>query len=123
MVCVDLDINEPVVLLVIEKQDCVGSYVPSLGETFRVTATITDLNGAPVTGGTNAVTLYNPDGTANATSAAPTHTGGGVWTQNFTTLATDTEGGYLVVWINTTGAVVAIGKLKTYIDDPPIPGA
>ena len=59
--------------------------MPSLGETFRVTATITDIDGNPVTAGTNTVNLYEPDGTLNTTEAAPTHTGNGVWTQTFTT--------------------------------------
>ncbi|GAG99571.1 unnamed protein product [marine sediment metagenome] len=94
--------------------------MPSLGETFRITATITDLDGAPVTGGVNVISLYEPDGTLNQPAGGGNHTGGGVWTQLFTTAGTDPEGTYLIVWKNTSGAVVAIGKITIWIDDPPV---
>ena len=94
--------------------------MPSLGETFRVNATITDLDGTPVTAGVNLIELYEPDSTLNQSSAAPTHIGAGVWTQNFTTAAADPVGSWVVVWTITAGGATGIGKLKGFIDDPPI---
>ncbi len=94
--------------------------MPSLGETFRITATITDIDGNPITAGANTVNLFTPDDTLDQTSVAPTHTGDGIWTQLFTTATTDTEGTWLVVWTNITGAVTAIGKLTLWLADPPV---
>ena len=94
--------------------------MPSIGETFRVNATLTDLAGTPIVAGVNSISLYNPNNSLNQTSIAPTNVGGGVWWVNFTTQATDDYGNYLVVWKNTSGAVIAIGKIKVFIDDPPI---
>ena len=94
--------------------------MPRLGETFRVTATITDLDGNPVDAGINTVNLYEPDDTLNQTSATPTPIGGGVWTQNFTTAADDPVGVWLIVWTNVSGGVTAIGKRTVWIDDPPV---
>ena len=117
---VEMNIYDAEVILLIGNSDCIGGYVPSIGETFRVNATLTDLAGDPITGGVSSVTLYNPDNSVNQTSAAPTHVGNGVWWINFTTASSDDYGNYLVVWKNTTGAVIAIGKIKVFIDDPPI---
>jgi len=94
--------------------------VPSIGETFRTTATLIDLDGNPIVAGVNTVQLWNPNGTLNQTSAAPTHEGAGVWHQDFTTLATAAVGGYLIVWKNVTAGVTGIGKIKVFIDDPPV---
>ena len=94
--------------------------MPNLGETFRMTATITDFDGNPVTGGANSISLYEPDGTLYSTEIAPTHTGSGVWTQNFTTLTTDTEGVWQIVWTNVFVFVTAIAKFNVWIEDPPV---
>jgi hypothetical protein len=116
-----LDISEMNVQLVIEKTNCVGSYMPSLGETFRVTATITDLTGVPVTTGTDAISVYDPGGTLKYTNIAPIHLGAGVWYADFTTATTDTSGGWLIVWKKTTIAgAIGIGKIQSFVDDPPI---
>jgi len=117
---VELTINEGETILSIGNSDCIGGYVPSIGETFRVNATLIDLAGDPITAGTNTITLYNPDNSVNQTSAAPTHVGNGVWYVDFTTDPTDDYGNYLVVWKNVTGLVTTIGKIKVFIDDPPI---
>ena len=96
--------------------------MPSVGETFRITATLTDLDGVAIAAGVNTITLYDPSGTSSQTGAG-TYTGaGGVWTQNFTTLATDPHGGWLVVWQIVAGGITGIGKIKIFIDDPPIQG-
>ena len=94
--------------------------MPNLGATFRIKATITDIDGNPVTGGANTINLYEPDATLHTTEAAPTHTGGGIWTQTFTTATTDPEGMWQVVWTNVFVLVTAIAKLQIYIDDPPV---
>ena len=94
--------------------------MPNLGETFRITATITDIDGNPVTAGANTINLYEPDATLHTSEAAPTHVGGGVWTQTFTTLTTDPEGMWLVVWTNVFLLATSIAKLQTYIEDPPV---
>jgi len=118
---VELTINEGETILSIGNSDCIGGYVPSIGETFRVNATLIDLAGDPITGGTNTVTLYNPDNSVNQTSVGgATHVGNGVWYEDFTTAAADDYGNYLIVWKNVTGAVTTIGKIKVFIDDPPI---
>jgi len=115
-----LDISEMNIVLLVVNTDCIGGYVPSVGETFRITATIVDLDGNPVTAGTHTIDLYEPDNSLNQTSIAPTHDGGGVWHRDFTTLATDPVGGYLVVWTVVSGGATGIGKIKVFIDDPPI---
>jgi len=97
--------------------------LPNLGETFRITATITDIDGTPVGAGVNTIKLYKPDGSLSQTEIAPAYSGGGVWTQTFTTAATDPEGMWLIVWTNVFLLATAIGKFQMYIDDPPIPGA
>jgi len=115
-----LDINEMDVTLLLGTSDCVGGYVPSIGETFRITATLIDLDGNPIIAGANSIDLYEPDNTLNQTQVAPTHVGDGVWYQNFITLATDPVGGYLVVWTIVAGGATGIGKIKVFIDDPPV---
>lgn len=110
-----LNMTEDIISMVL---GCDG--LPSVGETFRITATITDLNGNPVTAGANSIDLFEPDGSLNQNSVGPTHVAGGVWTQNFTTLTTDPVGGYLVVWTIIAGGVTGIGKIKVFIDDPPV---
>lgn len=115
MICIDLEIDEPGMSIQIQ---CSGT--PSLGATFNVEATITDLDGVAVTGGTNTVNLYAPDDTLYDTWATATHLGDGVWRVNFTTENTDTEGVWLVIWTNTVGVVVNVGKHAVWLNDPPI---
>ena len=111
------------VSLVLESTDCEdGSNMPSIGETFRITATITDLSGDAVVAGVNTITLYDPTETSSQVEAAPVHEGAGVWHQDFTTLATDPHGGWMVVWQIVAGGITGIGKIKVFIDDPPIQG-
>jgi len=117
---ITLDINEMGVTLLLGTGDCVGGYVPSIGETFRINATLIDLDGNPITAGVNDIDLYEPGDTLNQTSAAPTHTGGGVWYQDFTTLTTDPVGNYVVIWTITVAGATGIGKIKVFIDDPPV---
>ena len=96
--------------------------VPSQGETFRVTATIVDLDGAIITnlsGATHSIQTYNPAGTLVNTEIAPTYTGaGGIWTQDFNVAAAAPIGGWRVFWIVTLGATVGIAKLPYWVDDP-----
>lgn len=95
--------------------------MPSLGETFRVTATLTDLNGDPLLApDSQLVNLYEPDDTLHTSSAAPSSLGGGVFYQNFNTLPADPIGVWLVVWSATKDGVTGIMKKKIFIDDPPI---
>jgi len=94
--------------------------VPSQGETYRVTATIVDLDGNPVTGGVavHAITTYNPSGTLVDTEAGPTEVGGGIWYQNIN-LATDAPiGGWRVFWKVTLAGIVGIEKLPFWVSDP-----
>ena len=94
--------------------------MPSQGETYRVTATITDLDGTPVTGGAavHSITTYNPSGTLVDTEAAPTESGGGVWYQNITLAAAAPIGGWRVFWKVTLAGTVGITKLPFWVDDP-----
>ena len=92
--------------------------MPSIGETFRVTATITTIGGGPLVPTSQSVKLYYGS-TLKQTNNAPIASGSG-WYVDFTTLATDSSGLWLVVWTATDGTVTCIGKLKIYIDDPPI---
>ena len=95
--------------------------MPSLGETFRVTATITDISGNPLVAPTSQlVELYDPSNNLNQSNKAPTVVGGGVFYVDFTTLATDPVGLYIVVWTAVDGTVTGIEKEKVFIDDPPI---
>ena len=114
---VTLNISEMNIIL--ELGGCPGTV--SLGETFRVTATITDLDGTPVTGAgpTQAIILYNPAGTAVTTENAPTEVGAGVWYQNFTVPAAGAVGVWRVFWWCTTVAgAVGIAKISVSVDDP-----
>jgi len=96
--------------------------VPSQGETFRVTGTLIDLDGNPVTnltGHTHSIRTYNPSGTLVDTAAAPTYTGaGGIWTQDFTLAAAAPIGGWRVFWVVSKAGVVGIAKLPFWVSDP-----
>jgi len=95
--------------------------MPSLGETFRVTATLTDITGAPLLAPkSQSVKLYDPSGTLKYTDNAPVDEGGGVFHVDFTTLSTDPVGLWLIVWTVVDGAFTGIQKHKIFIDDPPI---
>ena len=90
----------------------------SIGETFRVTATMTDLEGNPFVPTSQSVQLYL-GGTLQYTNNAPIAGGGGYYV-DFTTASTDSSGNWLVVWTATNGVITGIGKMKIYIDDPPV---
>lgn len=96
--------------------------MPSQGETFRVTATIVDLDGNIVTnlsGATHSIRTFNPAGTLVDTEIGPTYTGAsGIWTQDFTSAAAAPIGGWRVFWVVTLGGAVGIAKLPFWIDDP-----
>jgi len=97
--------------------------MPSIGETFRVTATLTDLAGTPITvPDSQTITLYDASEESSQVKIAPTHEGAGVWHQDFTTLVTDSYGAWLVVWKVVKDGIVGIGKIKVFIDDPPVKG-
>lgn len=117
---IDLSTDEWNISLELE---CDG--VPSQGETFRVTATIIDLDGNIVTnatGHTHSIRTYDPSGNLVDTETSPTYTGaGGIWTQDFTLLATAPIGGWRVFWIVTSSDVpplVGIVKLPFWVSDP-----
>lgn len=94
--------------------------MPYLGETFRVTATLTDIDGNPLLApSSQLINLYEPDDTLHTSSAAPTSVGGGVYYQNFDTLPTDPIGVWLVVWKSVKDGVTGIKKIKVFIEDPP----
>ena len=114
--CTTLNISEWDILL---ELSCDG--VPSQGETFRVTATIVDLDGNPVTGGaaTHSICLYNPSGNlVGACEVAPTEVGSGVWYQNFNLAAAAPIGGWRVFWTVTLVGIVGIAKLPLWVSDP-----
>ena len=96
--------------------------MPSQGETFRVTATIVDLDGAIVTnlsGATFSIRTYNPSGNLVDTELLPTYTGAsGIWTQDFNLLGTAPIGGWRVFWVVTLGGSVGIAKLPFWVSDP-----
>ena len=96
--------------------------MPSQGETFRVTATIVDLDGNIVTnatGHTHSIRIYNPSGALVTTAVAPTYSGaGGIWTQDFTLAATAPIGGWRVFWVVSRAGVIGIVKLPFWVDDP-----
>ena len=96
--------------------------MPSQGETFRVTATIVDLDGNIVdagSGATHSITTHNPSGVIVDTEIAPTYSGaGGIWTQDFDVAADAPLGGWRVFWVVTVGATVGIAKLPYWVDDP-----
>lgn len=94
--------------------------MPYLGETFRVTATITDINGvALLAPDSQLASIYHPDGTLHSSSAAPTPMGGGVFYHDFSIPAADPVGVWLIVWSATEGTITGIAKLKIFINDPP----
>lgn len=93
----------------------------SQGETFRVIATITDIDGNPVlpaAGGVHEIDVNNPSGTTVYTSAAPVHDGSGVYHRDFTIAAAQPVGGWRVIWKITVGTSVGIGKIPFFVDDP-----
>ena len=92
--------------------------MPSIGETFRVTATMTDLTGSAFVPTSQTVQLFRGS-SLEYTNNAPVASGGGYYV-DFTTVSTDSSGSWLVVWTATDGTVTGIGKLKIYIDDPPV---
>lgn len=112
---IDLSISEWNISLELE---CDGT--PSQGETYRVTGTLIDLDGNPVTGGAavHAITTYNPSGTLVDTEAGPTEVGAGVWYQNINLAADAPIGGWRVFWAVTLGGTVGIVKLPFWVDDP-----
>ena len=94
--------------------------MPYLGETFRVTATITDIDGTPLLApDSQLASIYQPDGTLDSSSAAPVSMGGGVFYHDFTIAAADPIGVWLIVWSATEGTITGIAKLKIFISDPP----
>ena len=92
--------------------------MPSIGETFRVSAVITAIGGGAFAPTSQTVNLYYGS-TLKYTNNAPTPSGGGYYV-NFTTASSDSSGLWLIVWTATDGTVTCIGKLKIYIDDPPV---
>ena len=96
--------------------------MPSQGETFRVTATIVDLDGNIVTnlsGATHSIRTYNPSGTLVDTEITPAYTGAsGIWIQDFNVAAAAPIGGWRVFWFVTLGVTVGIAKLPYWVDDP-----
>ena len=94
--------------------------MPSIGETFRVTATLRDILGSPLGAPTSqSVNLYRGS-SLEYTDNAPVNEGGGIFHVDFTTVSTDASGLWLVIWTVIDGTVTGIGKEKVYIDDPPI---
>ena len=80
-----------------------------------------DLDDDPILSGAHTIELYEPDDTLYQTYTTPTPRGKGKWRNNFTTLATDTEGAWLVVWTIVSGGATGIKKLTVWVDDPPLP--
>ena len=93
--------------------------MPNVGSTFRVSATMTDLNGDPFTPATQTVRLYEPVRSLNQTNNAPILSGSGQYYVDFTTVSADPPGLWEVIWTATDGTVSAVGKLKIFIGDPP----
>ena len=95
----------------------------SQGETFRVIATITDIDGialTPLAGDTHDIALFEPDGTPNQvkTEADIVHTGSGVYYVDFTMIPPNPLGGWRVIWTFNRGGVIGIAKLPFFVDDP-----
>lgn len=95
--------------------------MPNIGETFRVTATMTDLTGAPFTPATHSIALYAPGRSLSQTLTVPTLTGAGQYYIDFTTATTDPFGLWEVIWtaLGAGGLPSGIGKIKIFIGDPP----
>ena len=110
---IDLNLGEWNIVLELE---CDG--IPSQGETYRVTATIIDLDGNPVTGGAHTITTYNPSGALVDTEAAPTHVGSGVWYQDIDLIDAAPIGGWRVFWKVVLVGTTGITKLAFWVDDP-----
>ena len=111
---IGLNIGEWNIVLELE---CDG--IPSQGETYRVTATIIDLDGNLVTGGAHTITTYNPSGVLVDTKVAPAYTGaGGVWYQDINLIDAAPIGGWRVFWKVVLAGTTGITKLAFWVDDP-----
>lgn len=94
--------------------------MPNLGDTFRIQATITDITGALIlVPDSQLVSLYHPDDTLHASTAAPTSDGGGVFHVDFSIPSSDPVGVWLVVWSATKDGITKVAKMDIYVADPP----
>ena len=93
--------------------------MPSIGETFRVSAVINDLDGTAIEAGlTHLIYIVNPSGTTVLSSTTPTNALGGNYYLNFLIPAGSAVGLYTVIWETTYGTTIGIDKLKIWGDDP-----
>ena len=97
--------------------------MPSQGETFRVIATITDIDGNIILPGvitSHDVDVNDPDGNTihTAPPLAITHSGSGVYYVDFTLNAGDPLGGWRIIWTVNVGGTIGISKLPFFVDDP-----
>ena len=95
----------------------------SQGETFRVIATITDIDGNIILPGvitSHEVNVNNPSGTTVYTNPPPAiiHSGSGVYYTDFTMGGAQPLGGWRVIWTVDVGGVIGIAKLPFFVDDP-----
>ncbi len=97
-----------------------GNTVPSKGETFRVNATLIDLDDSPITGdtATHLIKTYNPSGTLIDTKTTPSEIGSGDWSQDFTLPNDGPKGVWVVSWAVTMGGTVGIERLPFWVSDP-----
>jgi hypothetical protein len=79
-----------------------------------------DFDGAAFTPTSQVVNLFNPANALSYTDNSPTLVVAGQYYVDFTTATTDLSGLWLLVWTATDGTVTGVGKLKIFIDDPPI---